>query len=35
MAKGMAWDILRGGDNPLNHLRDFEGLWIRAGILMN
>jgi hypothetical protein len=31
VAKRIAEDILRSGDDPLKHVRDFEALWIRSG----
>lgn len=31
IAKKMAEDILKSGDDVLKHLRDFEWLWIRSG----
>jgi hypothetical protein len=30
MARDIAQDILRSGEDPLRYIRDFEGLWIRA-----
>lgn len=30
IAKRMAKEILQSGGDPLNHLRDFESLWIRS-----
>jgi hypothetical protein len=31
MARRIAKEILESGDDPLQHFRDFESLWIRAG----
>ena len=31
ITKRIASQILAGGEDPLLHVRDFEGLWIRAG----
>jgi hypothetical protein len=31
IAKRIAENILRSGDDPLKHVRDFEALWIRSG----
>ena len=30
MAKQMARDILRDGDDPLRRLREFQSLWVRS-----
>ena len=30
VARSIAQDILRGGEDPLRHIRDFEQLWILA-----
>jgi hypothetical protein len=30
LAKQIAQEVLRSGDDPLQHLRDFESLWIRS-----
>jgi hypothetical protein len=30
IARSIAQDILRGGEDPLRHIRDFEQLWILA-----
>jgi hypothetical protein len=31
LAKQNAQEILKTGDDPLRHIRDFESLWIRSG----
>ena len=30
MAEASAQDILRGGEDPLRYIHNFQGLWIRA-----
>src|SRR4051812_44648716 len=31
LARRIAKQILESGDDPLQHLRDFESIWVRAG----